>query len=110
MLLWTLKVKVVAPAPAAKSVTVTQADASTTITLTKGEELVVNLTSVGAFTWSTPTPGNPAILERLSASPGHATYRAVGVGSTSVSAVESPNCYPACLPPSKLVQFRVTVQ
>ncbi len=110
VMLWRLKVKVVAPTPVARSVTVTQADASAPITLAKGQQLVVNLSAAAAFTWSTPAAANATILMRLSGSPGHATFRAVGVGSTSVSAVQSPDCYPACLPPSKLVQFRVIVQ
>ncbi len=108
-ILWRLHVQVVAKIAHAITVTVTQADAGATFNLRKGDRLVISLAGPTLYTWTVPVVSVPTVLDRLSGAPGHASFVAMGTGTTNVSAVDNPNCYPACLPPSRLFQVHVVV-
>ncbi|HVB71844.1 MAG TPA: hypothetical protein VND83_10160 [Acidimicrobiales bacterium] len=108
-ILWRLHVQVVAKIAHAVTVKVTQADAGATFDLRKGDKLVISLTGPTLYTWTVPVVSVPTVLDRLSGAPGHASFVAMGTGTTIVSAVDNPNCYPACLPPSRIFQVHVVV-
>jgi hypothetical protein len=93
----------------AVTVSVTRADAGHSYSLRVGDRFVVNLAGPATYTWTVPTVSDPTVLMRVSGGPGNAVFRAVGPGSITVSAVDNPNCYPACLPPSLIVHFTVSV-
>jgi hypothetical protein len=108
-MLWQLQVRVVAHLSSPTTVTVTELDAGTSVSLIQGDRLVVSLTPSQNYAWTEPRAADATVLRRLSGAAGHATFLAVGPGSTIVSAIENPDCYPACLTPSKLIQFHVAV-
>jgi hypothetical protein len=93
-------------------ITVTQADSGRHYSLHKGARLFVQLTGPANYTWSEPASSNGAVLERTAGSSGTiatATFVATSTGQVRVSAVDNPNCYPQCLPPSRLFDFTVSV-
>jgi hypothetical protein len=100
------------PGPATGTTTVTEADSGRSYSLHRGDRLVVNLSGPAIYTWTEPASSNGAVLARASGSSG-ATASAVFVaavdGPASVSATDSPNCYPQCLPPTRLFQVNVSV-
>lgn len=106
---WALRVTVVARVGQAVTVTATEADAGARFVLARGDRFAVRLAGPSNYTWTVPTVSDPTVLQRVSGGPGRAVFLAVGAGSITVSAVDNPNCYPQCLPPSRLVQFTVTV-
>ena len=108
-MLWHLHVQVVAKISHAVTVTVNAADSGATFNLRRGDRLVINLTGPTLYTWTVPVVSAPTVLDRLSGAPGRATFVAMGAGTTSVSAVDNPNCYPACLPPSRVFEVHVVV-
>lgn len=108
-ILWRLHVEVVAKIANAVTVTVTQSDSGATFNLRRGDKIVVNLLGPTLYTWTVPVVSAPTVLERLSGAPGHAAFLATGSGTTTISAEDSPNCYPACLPPTRLFQIHVVV-
>lgn len=108
-ILWRLHVEVVAKIANAVTVTVTQSDSGATYNLRRGDKIVVNLLGPTLYTWTVPVVSAPTVLERLSGAPGHAAFLATGSGTTTISAEDSPNCYPACLPPTRLFQIHVVV-
>ena len=109
---WSLRVIVVLSLTAPRTILATQADSGRHLTLRRGDRLVLRLVGPATYTWSAPTTSNRSVLRRLSASAGmtaSATLRAVAPGTVQVRAVDSPNCYPLCLPPSRLFSLAVTV-
>jgi hypothetical protein len=110
--LWSMRVIVVVSLTAPRTILATQADSGRHFTLHRGDRLVLRLAGPAIYTWSAPTTSNRAVLRRLSASSGKtasATFRAVAPGTVQLRAVDSPNCYPLCLPPSRLFSLSVTV-
>jgi hypothetical protein len=96
----------------AEDILATQSDSGRHFTLRRGDRLVLRLVGPAIYTWSAPTTSNRWVLRRLSANAGmtaSATLRAVAPGMVQVRAVDSPNCYPQCLPPSRLFSLSVTV-
>ncbi|MGH9019705.1 MAG: hypothetical protein ACRDV0_01640 [Acidimicrobiales bacterium] len=109
LLRWSLRVKVVTPTTLPAALVVTQADAAGVKHLHVGEHLVVRLTASAGYAWTVPTTTDSSVLQVVSASPGQATFAALGPGSATVTSTENPTCYPSCLPPSRILQIRVTV-
>ena len=94
------------------TVTVSNAENGHTVTLRVGDTLVIHLTGPASYTWSAPISADPQVLARLSSAGGasaSATFRAATPGGTRVTSVDNPNCYPQCLPPSRLYAVTVTV-
>jgi hypothetical protein len=92
--------------------TVTESDSGRSYVLRRGDRLVVNLNGSPIYTWTAPTSSNSLVLPRTTASPGataSSVFLAAVDGQSSVSAVDNPNCYPGCLPPSRLFKVSVTV-
>lgn len=92
------------------TVTVTGAQSGRTVTVRLGGRLVVRLSGPSSYTWTEPVSSNPAVLQRTAGSSGSAItaiFVARSKGRARVTAVDNPNCYPGCLPPSRL--FTVTV-
>jgi hypothetical protein len=109
-----------APAPATTTThpaasgttTVTEADSGRSYQLHRGDRLVVNLAGPAIYTWTEPASSNGAVLSRTSGSPGAsagAVFVAAAGGQAVVSATATPNCYPRCLPPTRLFQVNVSV-
>jgi len=79
--------------------------------LHRGDHLIVRLASSSLYAWSAPTSSNEVVLVRIGFSAGasaSATFVAKAPGQAEVNAVDTPTCYPQCLPPSRL--FTVTVR
>lgn len=99
-------------APGGHTTTVTEADSGRTITLHRGDQLIVELSGPSLYTWDEPASSNDAVLHRTTGSRGAAataTFLAAAPGQARVAATANPNCYPACLPPSRLFQISVSV-
>jgi hypothetical protein len=95
-----------------RSITVTQADSGRRYTLHKGARLFIQLTGPTNFTWSEPVSSKETVLERSQGSSGDiatATFVAKSAGQVRVTAIDNPNCYPQCLPPSLLFALTVSV-
>lgn len=110
--LWSMRVDVVTSLTTPRTIVATLVDSGRHFWLRRGDRLMLRLVGPTIYTWSAPTTSNRAVLRRLSASAGMtatATFRAVAPGAVQVSAVDSPNCYPLCLPPSRLFSLSVTV-
>lgn len=108
-MLWTLRVKVVAPSTGHVTVTVTQTSNGNTVTVREGDLLDVTLAGITINTWSVPTASDSSVLERISATAGHAIFLALGTGTATVRAVNNPSCLPKCLEPSGLISIHVVV-
>jgi hypothetical protein len=92
--------------------TLTVADSGRRLNLRRGDRLVVNLTGSAIYTWTEPTSSDGVVLPRSVASPGataSATFVAAADGESTVSATANPNCYPQCLPPSRLFQVTISI-
>ena len=99
-------------AAAPHSITATQADSGRRFSLHKGARLFVQLTGPAIYTWTDPISSDATVLERTASSSGNiatATFVATSVGQVRVTAVDNPNCYPQCLPPSRLFELTVSV-
>ena len=95
-----------------RSVVVTLASSGETRVLHLGEGLVVRLTGPSMYTWTAPSSSRPRLLARVSSSSGSvgaATFLARSPGRVLVSAVDTPNCYPQCLPPSRVFTLHVVI-
>ncbi len=93
-------------------ITVTQADSGRSYSLHKGARLFIQLMGPAIYTWSEPVSSNETVLERSVGSSGNiatATFVATSTGHARVTAIDSPNCYPQCLPPSRLFVLTVFV-
>jgi hypothetical protein len=111
-LLWSLRVIVVRHLSESQTVSVTQDDNARRFTLHHGDRLVIRLTGPTFYTWTAPASSDPSVLRRLmatTASTASASFIAMAPGTSRVTAVDNPNCYPQCLPPSRLFQVSVTV-
>jgi hypothetical protein len=94
------------------SITVTQADSGRRFSMHKGARLFIQLTGPAIYTWTEPVSSNPTVLERSVGSSGNiatATFVATSTGQVRVTAIDNPNCYPQCLPPSRLFGIVVSV-
>ena len=90
----------------------TEADSGKSYVLHRGDRMVVNLTGPAIYTWTEPASSNGVVLARTSGSSGAtagAVFAAAADGQASVSAADNPNCYPQCLPPTRLFQVSVSV-
>jgi len=99
-------------AAALQSITVTQADSGQRYSLQKGGRLFVQLVGPTDYTWTEPVSSNGAVLERSAGTSGDtatATFIGTSTGQVRVTAVDNPNCYPQCLPPSRLFSITVSV-
>src|ERR1039458_5824919 len=99
-------------ASSATTITATQVDSGRQYTLHRGDHLVVRLTGPSIYTWTAPLSSNQAILQRTISSPGSTsitTFVAETTGDVTVTATDNPNCYPQCLPPSRVFELRVSV-
>jgi hypothetical protein len=111
-LLWSLRVIVVRHLYAPQTISVTQDDSGRHFTLHRGDRLAVRLAGPTFYTWTALNASDPSVLRRVASSTGStagASFVAAGPGTAKVSAVDNPNCYPQCLPPSRLFQVSVTV-
>ena len=110
--LWTVHVNVVGRLVTGRTVTVTAADGGRHFTLRRGDRLRLGLIGPSSYTWTAPISSNPGVLRRISATVGanaNALFVAAAPGMAQVTSVDNPNCYPLCLPPSRLVSVTVTV-
>ena len=81
--------------------------------LHRGDHLIVRLASSSLYAWSAPTSSNDVVLVRIGATAGasaSATFVAKAPGQAEVNAVDTPTCYPQCLPPSRLFTVSVRVE
>src|ERR1017187_6063231 len=95
-----------------RSITVTLADSGRSISLHEGGHLFIQLTGPAIYTWTEPISSNGAVLVRSVGSSGNvatATFVAKSTGHVRVTAIDNPNCYPQCLPPSRLFVLTVSV-
>ncbi|HVA53443.1 MAG TPA: hypothetical protein VNF05_08005 [Acidimicrobiales bacterium] len=95
---------------ASPPITVTEANSGESYSLRVGAQLLIQLTGPANYTWSEPATSDASVLERSVGTSGNvatATFVAVSSGSVRVTAEDNPNCYPQCLPPSRL--FAVTI-
>ncbi len=93
-------------------ITVTQADGGRRYSLHEGARLFIQLIGPAIYTWSEPVSSNGTVLERSVGSSGNiatATFVAKSTGQVRVTAIDNPNCYPQCLPPSRLFELTVSV-
>jgi hypothetical protein len=100
------------PSRSPRTITVTQADSGHRYRIHEKDRLVVNLYGPSIYTWTEPSSSNEAVLQRTSGTSGStatATFIAMEKGRVDVSAVDNPNCYPQCLPPSRLFHVIVTI-
>jgi len=89
----------------------TQDDSGRRFTIDVGDHVHVKLTGPTLYTWSEPTASKTAVLQRVSGTSGStakALLVAVASGRSNIIATDNPDCYPQCLPPSRL--FRVTIK
>jgi hypothetical protein len=80
--------------------------------LHRGDHLIVRLASSSIYAWSAPASSNEVVLVRIGSTAGasaSATFVARAPGQAEVSAVDTPTCYPECLPPSRLFSVSVRV-
>lgn len=99
-------------AVAPRTLSVTEADSGHSYTLHVGDRLVVQLSGPSIYTWTESVSSNPAVLARSRGSSGATTtaiFVASAKGRARVTATDNPNCYPQCLPPSRLFVVTVTV-
>ena len=96
--------------------TVTDGDSGMTVHLARGQHLRVRLSS---GTWDAPVSSTEGVLVRRSSAGGYpssypvdATFDAVGVGTSDVTAQSDAACFhtqPRCMMASRQWQVRVTV-
>ncbi|HEV3188058.1 MAG TPA: hypothetical protein VGZ04_08430 [Acidimicrobiales bacterium] len=101
-----------ATAASPQALTVTQADSGRSFSLHTGSRLYVQLVGPTNYTWTEPVSSNGAVLERSAGTSGDiatATFIGTSTGQVRVTAVDNPNCYPQCLPPSRLFSMTVSV-
>ena len=109
---WTVHVNVVSSLVTKRTVTVTVVDGGRHFTLRRGDRLRLSLTGPSAYTWTAPISSNSGVLRRVSSAVGanaNALFVAAAPGMAQVTTVDNPNCYPLCLPPSRLFSVTVTV-
>jgi hypothetical protein len=106
---WTLRVTVVAASTGHVTVTATQANSGGTVTIREGDLLNVTLSGPTLNSWSEPTATDSSVLDRISATAGHAIFIALGTGTATVTAIEHASCYPKCLAPARIIQIHVVV-
>jgi hypothetical protein len=100
------------PATASRTVTVTGADSGRSIALHRGDRLIAQLSGPSPYTWTEPISSNQAVLQRTAGSSGStatATFVVRAKGKVQVTAIDNPDCYPQCLPPSRVFEVGVSV-
>lgn len=109
--LWSLRIVVVRLASSSVSIALGVNDGNRSVTLRRGDRMVLALAATGAYRWSAPRSESSSVAKLVGRATGgataHAVFDAVGVGTTNVTVVETPACYPQCLMPSRL--FRVVL-
>ncbi len=94
------------------TITVRDADSGRTFVVHRGDQLIVQLSGPSLYTWDEPVSSDDPVLHRTTGSSGAsatATFVAAAPGHARVAATDNPNCYPRCLPPTRLFQIDVSV-
>lgn len=111
--LWLVRFQVTRSALTAHTVRSTNVDDGRGFTLHVGDHFVLDLTGSTLYSWTSPVSTNATSLrlDSSEAKSGNVTavFTARSTGVSRVSADENPNCYPQCLPPSRLFHVNVTV-
>lgn len=105
-------VKFVIAASAPRTLTLTQAASGHRYSLRVGDRLVVKFSGPSSYSWTLPASSNQAVLLRRSGSSGSATtgtFVATAQGTSRVTAIDNPKCYPQCASPSRLFTATVAV-
>lgn len=95
-----------------RTITVTQADSGHSYTLYRNDRLIVKLSGPSFYTWTEPASSDQSVLHRTEGSSGSkatGTFVVQEKGKAEVTAIDNPNCYPQCLPPSRLFEVSVSV-
>ncbi len=101
----------------AGTVTLGEADGQRTIHVATGQHIDVALRAQTSYSWSAPLSGDEHIVATTSSETGgggsaSGSFTAAGIGTTTVSATNDPNCgrsVPRCMLPSALWQVTVIV-
>ena len=110
--LWSLNVIIVACFSTPVTVGLSASDSGRQFILRRGDRLKVVLRGPANYIWSLPTSTKLSVLQALGASRGNvarATFVAIRRGRGSINATDAANCYPECLPPSRLFTLSVVV-
>lgn len=99
-----------APGPRTPMVTVTFRDNNSTLKVQRGSTIVLalGLGGGGFYNWRDVTV-DPAYL-KLIAPIRQGVYQALQAGTTTITAIGDPKCYPRCLAPSVLFTLKVVIQ
>jgi hypothetical protein len=95
-----------------RRITVTLADSGRHYVLAVGDFLTVRLLA-SSLVWTSAVSSDPQILispPKKNLVAGLFFFRALAPGTTRVSAVGNPACYPQCLMPSRLFFVTVTIR
>ncbi|MFN8496447.1 MAG: hypothetical protein U0641_01210 [Anaerolineae bacterium] len=98
-----------APAPRTPTVTVTYRDNNSTLNVQRSSTIVLalDLGGGGFFNWRDVTV-DPTYLKPIA--PSHqGIFQAQRTGTTTITAVGDPKCYPRCLAPSVLFTLKVVI-
>jgi hypothetical protein len=112
--LWSVRFRVTNTIATTHTVTATTSDGGRNFTLHPGDQFVLDLAGSSVYSWGSPASSNSTALRLdsfvMKLGNLSADFSALAVGTSRVTAVENPNCYPQCLPPSRLFQVNVTVE
>jgi len=98
------------------TITLTARDSGATVTATAGASIVVRLGAVTNFKWSIPDSSDGGVVSRTDGVVGsdgsaEATFKVIGPGQATLSAVDNPRCFPICaLPPAGGWSVTITVK
>ena len=110
--LWSLRLTIThRPAPS-QTIAVTEVDSGRSYTMHRDDQLDVELSGPSSYTWTKPASSDQGALQPMPTSSGStasASFVAAGPGEATVTATDNPNCYPACLAPSRLFEVSVSV-
>ena len=85
----------------------TEAQSGEHVTLRVGQYLMLRLNEA-VYRWSAVRSSNSNVLVKGSSPP--VTFLALAVGTATLRATGTPQCYPQCLLPSRLFELTVTVK
>ena len=111
--LWSARFNVTSTTMNSHTVTVTSSQSGQKATVHVGDHFVLDLVGSSAYSWASPASSSSRVLRLVSSAMNSGDLRAVftatAVGTSRVTAVENPNCYPLCLAPSREFDVTVTV-
>ncbi len=87
-------------------VTITEEDRGKIVTVHVGNEIIFSLRS--GFTWKANF-SNSNIVKEIISNNSHLTYEAVKLGTTQVTLLGDPACYPHCMIPSAALSLTLNV-